>query len=118
MALTRDQILSIKPKVVPFEVPAWGGTIYLRELNLNSLRRVMKAGEGENGTADSAILGIVLSVCNEDGRLEFSEEDREKLPEIATVETINAISKEISKLNNLNNESNQKKDDAVPPEAV
>lgn len=69
--LTREQILSRKPKRLVVEVPEWGGTVTIQALTV---------GTAQSITAEHGMVAIVMaSVINEDGSLMFSPEDKESV---------------------------------------
>jgi hypothetical protein len=69
--LTREQILSRKPKRMLVDVPEWGGQITIQ---------AMTAGAAQAMTKDHGLVDFVIaSAINEDGTPMFSPEDRDEL---------------------------------------
>lgn len=99
MAITKDQILSAKPKTHAVEVPEWGGTARIRPLSVAALGRFLEAKEKLDGSGQLALL-VALSLCDEAGSLLFEEGDSGSLAG-QPFEVINRISDEVMKLNKL-----------------
>ena len=86
MILTRDAILRADdlPRK-PVEVPEWGGTIYIRTMSGTERDRFDAAivARGQDGkvfdTKGLRVEIVVLTACDEDGKLLFSEKDKEAL---------------------------------------
>jgi len=84
--ITRDAIFAAKDlPLEPVEVPEWGGTVYVRTMSGverdNFDTKVMR--RSRNG-ADFDIKGlrvqvVILTACNEEGELLFSDKDNEEL---------------------------------------
>lgn len=75
MALTKSEILAaIKERRGPAEemdVPEWGGSIYIRRMDVSDLKSTGMLDGGEN----VAISMMVACICDEDGRRLFSKKD-------------------------------------------
>lgn len=73
--LTRDQILAAGDAsaraVAPVPVPEWGGTVYVRLLDLPQAL----AWSGEQDTARKAALLVRFAVADEEGNPLFTDED-------------------------------------------
>jgi hypothetical protein len=71
MSLTREQILSRKPKRTVVEVPEWEGAVTIQALTVGTAHAI---------TADQGLVDLVIaSTIKEDGTPLFSPEDREAL---------------------------------------
>lgn len=78
-ALTREQILGIKPKLQELEVPEWGGHVYLRPMNPAIAVQFSERLKANNN--DSIGLMVLYSVCDSEGNRFFTEEDLTNLAE-------------------------------------
>jgi hypothetical protein len=99
MALTKAQILALKPRTHEVQVPDWGGFVHIRALTVHSMTRFMEQREKLSPYAQSALL-VAASICDEEGSLLFDEGD---LAEIQAMgfSTIELVSKEVLVLNKL-----------------
>ena len=79
--LTRDQILSMAPRVKEILIPEWGGNVFIRPL---TLLEVTLLGElstkilgGEDGTrpTDGAVKVVLWGVCDDKGQPIFTDAD-------------------------------------------
>jgi hypothetical protein len=69
--LTREEILSRKPKRQSLEVPEWEGTILIQALTVATAQAI---------TAEQGLVDLVIaSAINDDGAPMFHPEDREVL---------------------------------------
>lgn len=77
--LTRDVILGLNDcQVKPFNVPEWGGSVYLREMSVKdreSFFDTVKDGKIK------AVKALILAACDEDGQPIFTDEDTADLEE-------------------------------------
>jgi hypothetical protein len=101
MALTVADIRAASPAPVPFEVPEWGGTVYIRKLPLGLRFEIIEAaGDDESAllNADTIIRLVMGAVCGEDGKLLFGEADAEFLANEADAEVIATVAAEVVKV--------------------
>lgn len=116
MALTREQILGVKPKVMEIgPVPGWDGNVFIRQIGVKdrnewaSLRMEALAQaeeDGKAGTLAGSILAsrlvlVAASLCDEDGALLFSRE------EVAGMDphAVDYVADQAEKLNGLTKEA-------------
>jgi hypothetical protein len=103
MALNRDSILAAVEKaareVSPFEVPEWGGTVYIRKLSVHDLK---KTGffDGSGDPNDIPVKVVTACLADEAGAPLFSEEDVEELSE-SSFQVILRVFAECAKVNGL-----------------
>jgi hypothetical protein len=72
--LTREQILSRKPKRLVVSVPEWEDSVTIRALTVGAAQAI---------TAEQGIVDLVIaSAITEDGSPMFSPEDRERLRDL------------------------------------
>lgn len=81
MSLTREQILASRGdrKPVPFDVPEWGGTVYIKVM---SVRDQVELTDGKKPT-DVPLLVVLQSVVDENGQRLFLDDDVEWLADEA-----------------------------------
>src|SRR6266511_307714 len=74
MDLTREQILAAPRKraPVPFEVPEWGGTVYIKVLSAGDQVKMSSNGRAE---AEMPIWLLVGCLVSKDGARLFTDED-------------------------------------------
>lgn len=83
VALTREQILGAKDMLVePVEIPAWGGTVYVRTMSARardlfegSRVRVTEDRKTEIISDNTRARLLSMCVCDEHGVLLFTEQD-------------------------------------------
>jgi hypothetical protein len=103
MALNRDSILAAVEEaareVSPFEVPEWGGTVYIRKLSVLDLK---KTGffDGSGDPNDIPVKVVASCLADEEGTPLFSEEDVAKLSE-SSFQIILRVFAECAKVNGL-----------------
>ena len=104
--LTRDAILAAVDKtareVTPFEVPEWGGTVYIRKLSVLDLK---KTGffDGSGDPNDIPVKVVAACLAAEDGSALFSTEDVEALA-AGSFQIILRVFAECAKVNGLSAE--------------
>ena len=85
MALTKEQILSITPKLQEVEVPEWGGSVFVRPVTLAEQAKLADLGvkyEKESVVVRMKSITLQLvqwAVCDEDGHSLFEMKDIEAL---------------------------------------
>lgn len=136
--------ITIKEITVPDAIPVWGGeSLYIKQLTRgqqdayakrqfggmsikqDGSRRnggTRKPGESQEIVGMSSIYGhdawlCVRGICDESGKLLFSETDIEKL-NAKSGEAIGWIASEIVKFSNMENDSKVAKGEMTPEEAV
>lgn len=71
--LTREQILSRKPKRLVVEVPEWDGAVTIQEMTIGASQAFAHSEDNQ----DHIVALVIASVINEDGSMMFSPEDEE-----------------------------------------
>lgn len=75
MSLNRDAISAVKDfKIKQFEVPEWGGSVYLRTLNVdeaNIFSKLIGDGEIQKFSHETMATVLALSLCDKEGDLLF-----------------------------------------------
>lgn len=83
--LTKDQILSVRPKVKEIEVPEWGGSVFVRPVTLKEQAKLADLGAKfeKSSTLDRMKNGtlclIQWTVCDSEGESLFGPDDVVKL---------------------------------------
>ncbi len=83
--LTKDQILSVRPKVKEIEVPEWGGSVFVRPVTLKEQAKLADLGAKfeKASTLDRMKNGtlclIQWTVCDAEGESLFGPDDVAKL---------------------------------------
>lgn len=95
--MNKEQFLSMGVKPVKINVESLQKEITVKELSYKGAIELAKAID----PVDRAVLTLINSVCNEDGSLIFSNEDKELVSETFTFATIQEIAVAISKLTNI-----------------
>lgn len=104
----RTKILASKPTMVePVDVPAWGVTVYVKELTLAE-RDKFEAGQvrrNADGTAFLDTVGlkarlVALTACDENGDLIFDESDVDSIMGLgaAGVEVVFTVAQRVNKM--------------------
>jgi len=81
MTLTKDQILSVTPKLKEVDVPEWGGSVFIRPVTLEEQGKLADLGaKHEKSSAAIRIRHCTLSllqwtVCDEEGKPLFTGDD-------------------------------------------
>lgn len=81
--LTKDEILSRgAPRTEEIEVPAWGGSVFVRQLGI--VERIAFQQAGAEGPGDNSLWVrlALLAVCDADGARLFTDEDLATLCEM------------------------------------
>lgn len=83
--LTAEQITAAKDfRIEPLEMPAWGGTVYVRSLSLRDGRVFQSvSASAAQGTfnIDDMVKIVAVTLCDADGRRLFSDDNIEALVE-------------------------------------
>jgi len=69
--LTREQILSRKPRRLVVDVPEWGGEVIIQAMSVGAAQSLSEQ--------DSIVDTVIASCVNEDGSPLFSPEDKDTL---------------------------------------
>jgi len=76
--LNRRSILDSGPRLVPLDVPEWGGQILLKPMSVSTMATVEEDRQGMAPLAFFPYL-VQVSVCDDSGALLFDEKDRPAL---------------------------------------
>ena len=104
MALTVADIRAASPAPVPFEVPEWGGTVYIRKLPLTLRFEIIEAaGDDESAllSAEWLIRLVMGAVVDEDGEPIFGKDDAEFLANEADAEVVGNVANEVLRVAGL-----------------
>lgn len=115
-ALTRNQILGADDRQrVPFDVPEWGGTVYLSELSAADFIFWQSNNPGDDGAKQAEwVASIVLrSVVDEFGDRLFSDDDVTALQE-RNHTVLMRLFRECLKLNGGSSEEVEKNSESSP----
>ena len=85
ITLKRDDILKVQDiKAEQIHIPEWGGDVYVRAMSANSRDELedFVAASGKGGTVKQLRAKVAsLTLCDEKGKLLFTENDVEKIGE-------------------------------------
>lgn len=75
--LTREAILAARPAVLePFEVPEWGGTIYIKAMNAGEFTQWQVAARDLNAESGSVAVSLLIATVTDDsGKPLFTADD-------------------------------------------
>jgi hypothetical protein len=90
-------------KVQPIDIPAWGGTYYLRVIS-GKARESFEDSYSQEKMKNFRLRFLVLTLCDEDGKPILSDADMEALGERSSVE-INRVFDAAWKLNAFTQEA-------------
>lgn len=76
--LDRRSILAAGPRLVPLNVPEWGGRLMLKPMSVSTMATVEEDRQGMAPLAFFPYL-VQVSACDESGTLLFDEKDRPAL---------------------------------------
>ena len=85
MTLTKEQILSITPRLQEIDIPEWGGSVFIRPITLAEQAKLADLGvKYEKGTVVVRMKSITLqlvqwAVCDAEGQSLFEMKDIEAL---------------------------------------
>lgn len=110
MALTKDDIAAARDVTPePYEVPEWGGEVYLRPLTGADRAAAGARSKGASDSADklSALNAWFLSkaLCDESGRMLFADEKEAAILLTKNGAVIERIVKEVLRRNRMTQES-------------
>lgn len=110
MILSRDQIINAKDfDLQKIEVPKWGGEVYIRPLSARIMDR-LEVINLDRAAYKGSPRALILSgsLCDENGKLLFSEDDTKALAE-KNSDVVDPIIDKIVKLNSLSDEDIQER---------
>lgn len=100
----RKRLLSANDiKVAPIDIPAWGGTYYLRVIS-GKARESFEESYSQEKMKNFRLRFLVLTLCDEDGKPILSDADMDALGERSSVE-INRVFDAAWKLNAFTQEA-------------
>ena len=105
ITLKRDDILKVQDiKIEKVHVPEWGGDVYVKGMSANARDEwedfIIKARSGSLRGTRAKLCS--LSICDENGKLLFSQKDMEALGEksSAALQRVFNLAQDISKIEN------------------
>ncbi len=106
--LNREAILGVSLKRVEVDVPAWGGSVFVRELRAKDQPALLALRKKEDSNHDMLVEAILLSVIDENGNRIFqdTDEDRKFISE-GSHSTYEKLAKVIADLNEFNVEDEE-----------
>jgi len=101
VTLTASEILAKRQEFKEVVIESLGGkSVYVRRFNIYDLMKL----KGASGTEDFSASAIIASICDEDGKRLFTEENRNDI-QCLDNEVYNELLTAVSKYNPLNSEA-------------
>lgn len=110
--LTADDIFAVDDsELTPYDVPQWGGTIYIRVMNAEEAISFSELTADPARRKQAMLRLVTMCCCNEKGEQLFRPDQVEKLKK-KSVKVFLGIQNKIFEINSMRDETAAEKDEA------